>query len=86
MIETNLTEFQNYTYVFDESPSHITGLINSSTTVNLDITGNVSSVCRVQGMDILLQMEILQSVVLILILVFVIIMFVMMFRRKQVVI
>lgn len=59
---TNLTEFENFTYPFNEVPLHFQGMINGTSPIVGDFVGNVSAIVRVQGLDILIQTSTLQSV------------------------
>jgi len=81
--ETNITAFQEFTYPYDESPATITGLINTSTTVNLQMQGNVSTITRIQGLDIIIQSFIVIIVELTIIMITLILIFIKMLLSKR---
>lgn len=64
--ETNFTAlFQNVPLTFNQTAEAGISLVNGTGTWK---AGYMSSYCRVEGFDLLLQMEILQSVLMIIIL------------------
>lgn len=67
MIDPNLTAMANMTETFDQTPMIVTGLINGSQSVSLDVSGNISAVVSQPGFNFLLGLEIAQTFCLVLV-------------------
>lgn len=67
MIDPNLTAMANMTETFDQTPMIISGTINGTQPVLMEVSGNVSAVVSQPGFNFLIGLEIVQSFCLVLV-------------------
>lgn len=84
MIETNLTEFFNQTVpLFDSAPARIVGTVNGSP-LDASISGNLTVNSYLPAWDLSVQLQIIDTVVLILIALMMMILLIITITRKEV--
>lgn len=67
MLETNLTEFFNETLTMNSDPMTITGTINGSMPVSLNVQGNITTITHIPAWDYVFQLQIVDTICLLVI-------------------